>query len=367
MKDKTGKLALYGIMALLLVLVIYIFLLRDIVVLAYEGRAPGFIDEMINLLYPRFEVEKHRFPLYFFLSKTDQIIFRMFFTGATILLGFSLLNVNKKFKLQFEAFWNKETSTKNTAVIRILYFTFLIIIFHDIYQDLMRLENASVFYKPITIYRILHVSFPSPEVILIGCILFFLSCILAIVNIYPSLSSTIAVLLFMVIQGFIFSFEKYDHGFATYTYAGLLIPFLLYEKRLAQQKGLATQKAWPLTLIVACICLSYFYTGLEKLFISGIDWINGKSLQSHLLTHETLLGKYIANHSILIILLANLTLITQIGFISILFKEKLKYFFIPAGFLFHIGVAIFMNVGGILNPWILTYIFFFDWSWVKRE
>src|SRR5690606_22591998 len=144
-------------------------------------------------LYPRFEIEKHRFPLEFFLSKADQIILRLFLIGALTAAGSYLINTKEKVKERFSSFWNRTTSIQNTSILRILYFSFLIIIFHDIYFDLMRLESASVFYKPITPYRLLNIPFPSETSILVICILFFLSCLLAIINFYPVLNSVIAV------------------------------------------------------------------------------------------------------------------------------------------------------------------------------
>jgi hypothetical protein len=351
--------------ALLLILLLYIFFLRKLVESAYLGETSPIVNTFIEIFYPRFFIERHRFPLDFFLSRTDQIIFRLFFISAILLSGWYLISVKEDIKTGFIKFWNRNIHTGHTGILRILYFSLLIIIFHDIYQDLMRLETAKIFYKPVWIYKLLNIPFPSEEGILIICILFFLSSLLAVFNKLPLISSSIAALLFIIIQGVIFSFEKFDHGFATFTYAGMLMPFLLYERKIASKKGSEVQQGWPLVLIAVCICLSYLYSGLEKIFISNWDWINGNSLKSHLVAHGITAGKFIADNRTLLIIFSNLTLLIQIGFISILFREKLKYVFIPAGILFHLSTYFFLGVGGFLNPWILTYIFFLKWKDLK--
>ena len=53
----------------------------------YEGTAPSWLMELINTVYPRFAVEKHRFELSFFQEKAWQLLTRASFV---VLVGIVL-------------------------------------------------------------------------------------------------------------------------------------------------------------------------------------------------------------------------------------------------------------------------------------
>jgi hypothetical protein len=343
------------------VVLLYILLFRNLVCLAYAGNSPEWFNSLIDFFYPRFIVEKNRFELSFFLQKADQVIIRFSLT-ITVIFSIYYLYTLEKIKSFFTNYWNQETTVNNIAFLRKLYYIFLIIIFKDIYWDLLSLSKISVFYRPIALYKILHIPIPSHMAILIICLLFFISCTLCIANFKSIFFSVIAVLVFLLIQGYIFSFEKFDHGFATYSYAGMLMPFLLWEFSDSEKKHLPNVIDWVLPLIRLVICLCYFYSGLEKLLISGIEWVQQENFKAHLLIHPTSFGLTVASSNFLCILFAIGTLCFQLGFILVLPFPKLKWLFLSIGIIFHISTYLLMDVGGYLNPWILAYIFFIDWN-----
>ncbi|MBX9850214.1 MAG: hypothetical protein K2X86_00475 [Cytophagaceae bacterium] len=344
-----------------LLMTMYILFIRELIYLAYQGKAPDWFNAIVQNFYPRFIVEKNRFDLAFFLAKADQVIIRF----SVITLSGSLLLIlykrSEKLKAKLNLFWNQSSSLQNIRALRVLFFSSLIIIFHDVYFDLIALGKAKVFYKPILPLNFLGIGFPSDSIILILYISFIVSCLLCILNFKPILFSIITILDFILIQAFIFSFEKTDHGFVTFTYAGMILPFLLYEYEKAKQNQ-SEVKGWPLQLICTCICICYLLTGLEKIFISQLDWLHPDTLRAYLELHQAPLGLKVASNDFICSLLPALVLIFQLGFISILFNKKMKWVFLPAGILFHTGSYMLLNVGGFLNPWILGYLFFIDWG-----
>lgn len=349
------------------VTLLYFLLLREFTILAFYNKAPEWFNQIVSFLYPRFFVEKKRFSAEFFLDKADQVIVRFIFVSFIIMLFTYFKNKSENFCIRLNEFWAQKTSVSNVTILRILYFTIIIVIFKDIYWDLMDLYNAKIFYRPILFYKLLGVSFPSTQGIIVICIILLFSSILCIINIAPILNAIIAVGTFIYIQGLIFSFEKIDHGFATVTYAGMIMPFLLYENRIAKKSKSYDQKGWPLLLIQLVICLCYLMSGLEKIFISKFQWLHPETLKVYLLIHQTPLGIKLAANNFLCTLLPTLVIIFQLVFISILFSDKLKYIILPVGIIFHISVYYLFDVGGFQNPWIFSYIFFIDWTIILKK
>jgi hypothetical protein len=230
----------------------------------------------------------------------------------------------------------------------------------------MSLSKAKVFYRPILLLKFFNLPFPSETGILILYILFITSCIACIFNFQSIVFSIIALIVFVLIQGYIFSFEKFDHGFATYTYSAMVMPFLLWQTSKAKSNGQTHFSDWAIPLIRLVICMCYLFSGLEKIFISGIDWIRPESFRAHLLIHETTLGLKIVSSNLLCSLFAIGTILFQLSFISILPYPKLKWVILPIGITFHISTYLLMNVGGYFNPWILVYFFFIDWEKILK-
>jgi hypothetical protein len=258
-------------------------------------------------------------------------------------------------------FWQKTIPTIQVDTLRILFYSGMIFFTYEWYSYLIALSKAAIFYKPLLVLQLFQLHFPSPEVILILYILLLSSCIGAILNIKPLFTSALATFLFIWMQGLLYSFEKLDHTFATFTYAAMLMPFLIYERRKAFAQRNIQQEAWPLQLICVCIALVYLLSGLEKLFISGLQWMSADNFRSYIFMHQAPAGLAIAQSSFLCIILPILAIIFQLCFFTIFFFPKLKTLILIIGAGFHAGTFILLNIGWYLNAWIFVYIFFIDW------
>jgi hypothetical protein len=367
MNNKKSILLLLILIFFLLAAGSYLLYFRSLVSLAYEGKAPSWVGSMIEILYPRFEIEKQRFDLIFFLHKTDQILIRFLLTATFLMALLYFRAASSIIKNKIHTFWNEQTSVRNAKVLRVLFFSFMILIFKDIYWDLMSWGKAEVFYRPILLYKILHLSFPSETGIAIIYSVLLISCLACIFNIYPILFSIIAILNFILIQGYLFGFEKTDHGFAPFTYAGLLMPFMIYYYEKARKYDHEHLPGWPLKLILTTLALCYLFSGLEKILISNFQWFMPGTFKAYLKLHETPWGLTIMQSDLLCTLLPIMTLLFQVGFILVLFFKKSRWLFIPAAVIFHISTYLVFNVGGFTNPWILVLVFFIDWDVVIKK
>ncbi len=335
---------------------LYLFLLRDWVVLVYEDAAPEFFTNLINNLYPRFAVEKHRFPLAFFLSKADQIFLR----GSFVLFIVWVAFLSRKHKI-WTRFSKQQVSTLHAHLLRLLFYFGLLYFTWDWIVDLQRLSALQAFYKPVFLFKLLHFSLPS-FLVFVGVYAFYiLSIFFVIVQVKPVLSSFIVALLFVVIQGYFFSFEKVDHGYATLTYAALLMPFFLRETQ--RQKKNKVMLTWGVPAIQTAIAGAYFFAGLEKLFTSGFSWITPRTFRTYLELHQTSLGLQVAENDWLCVLMPLFALLFQLGFILVLFYPKLRYIFLPGGIAFHAGTVLLFSIGAYISPWVFVYIFFINWEW----
>lgn len=328
--------------------------LRTYVAMAHVGTAPDWFRELVDALYPRFTTEKHRFPAAFFIEKFDQVFLRFLLVVA----GSAVVTQWKRVRMFFQNFLQDTTSRHNVAFLRISILLFLLQTTHEWYFDLVALHKAVAFYDPIPLYRLLHLPFPHPVASLALYGLMVAGAVLALLNIRPVLSATTAILLFILLQGYFYCFGKIDHGYTTYTYALLLLPFLLYN---ASQKS-ATVSAWPLKLTQLVIALVYLLTGLEKLLVSHFTWASAETFRAYLLVHAAPAGLWVAESDFLCTILPVGALGFQLGFPLILFYRKLKYPLLAAGVLFHFGTVVLFGISSFWNPWVVVYVFFIDWE-----
>ncbi len=349
----------------LLFIAAYLLYFRNLVAEAYQGTAPNFVVNFIDWVYPRFSVEKYRFDLSFFLHKADQILLRMTFI---LVAGWA---INYYFIKNKPDFWNRPfkriQAFSNLILIKRIFYIGLLAYTWDWIFDLLRITNLAEFYKPVLPFRMLHIPLFSADFFVVLYAIFIITTLCVIFNFRAVWCACFNTILFVMMQGYFLSFEKIDHGYASLTYATILMPFLVYEIRkngAFQDKSL---KSWSLPLIQCVIAQIYLIAGLEKVFTGGWTWLSPVTFSTYLRLHETSLGLLIAESDFLCVVLPLAALVFQLSFIFILFFPKQKKWFLLAGILFHTSTVILFNVGGYLSSWIFVYLFFINWdSLIKR-
>jgi hypothetical protein len=317
----------------------------------------NFWTKSINAIYPRLQTEKWRFDEYFFVIKSKQLLWR-----NAIVLNMLLLFIAywTNFKEALNNRWHKlfdvsiASSNINRYVTPLLYICLLIVVY-DGMNEFKDLNYFKAFYNAVGIGKILLPTFPSMLALQCVYIILIGSSVAVICFPYKWMSALLAVSSFLVYQLLLAGFNKYDHGYTTLTYALLVYPFVLVELKTSKTSQM---KAWGIVLIQLLICLSYFYGGMEKIFMSGWDWIAFNNLQQHLIIHNTPLGIALSNFPFVCKALSLAVIIFQCSFIVIPFVPKAKYLVLPIGVLFHMGTWILLDAGGIINPWWWMYLFF---------
>ena len=361
------KIILVGlILAILSGFFIY-FWAGDIVNFAFSKKPPYFLKTIIDFLYPRFWVEKYRFSPLFFEAKVQQLALRLcivgFFLGAFVFLRQSSANFREK----LTNFWSIKTNLLN---VRILQVFLAIIIFYCSWDWLIILGNLyewKSFYQPVFLLKILGLPFPEFHWLGLGYFCLMLGLISLIFNYLSNISIWFILGIFVLFQGYIMSFHKIDHTYATVTDALLGMPFLIQEAKKASKRGEIFCEAWALRLIQLMIAIAYFLAGLEKILIGGFEWFSPLTLQTYLQMHHTYGGLWLAQFPILCSLLAILAVGFELFFPLGIIFPKLLVFILLGGIAFHLSTYFLLNAGGLVSPWWLLYVFYVDWSKVFRQ
>jgi hypothetical protein len=335
----------------------------------YQQRAPASIHAIVDYVYPRFSIEKNRFPVSFFIEKSFQVVLRLWIV-CTSIIGFLVLRKNDNFRKKLSLFWDRRISVQLVVWLRVLFYTFIGYIAWGWYAYLFDYLRVVVFYEPISFYSLLHIPFPSEGVLTFLFVVYGIAIICAVLGVRAVWSAGVTAVLFVFLQGYFHCFGKINHELATIGYGVLLMPFLLYEQSIVENKKVKQKNdvpAWALLLIQVGIAGSYTLAGMEKLLTSGFDWLSPTTFQQYLLSYNKPIGVFIASHTFLSSVLPVLTIVFQVGFISVIFVPKLRFVFIPLGILFHWGTVLMIGVGSFTTPWIFAYLFFIRWDCLSKK
>lgn len=323
-------------------------------------------SNLVESLYPRLKIEKHRFDASFFIQKSDQIAIRFLFVSSVFLLFFipKFYQKAKSFFITHSVYSQK--ITQNTQSFFIIYFLISnVLLSNEWLEILTEYSQIAILYEPISFYKFISPSFPSLSFLKNSCLFLkiitgigIISCLLSLffkdnflIKLLLFSCLVLSSVLFIYLQGFLYSFGKIEHTYSTWNWVCILLPFWVYQSHLNS----STNQNYLLFLAVGLI---YTSSGLEKIFIGGLDWINGDALLSYLQNSPTDLGQNLSNYPFLITLLSILTILWETSFLLILHKNKyIRLTLIFIGICFHVGVYFFMNVGHYFSPWIWVYIF----------
>ena len=310
----------------------------------FNQTSPKWFNSFIESVYPRLSTEKHRLPAAFFIEKANQVVIRFLIINTAISLFIWWFNVRLNFRDKVKSFFLQTTDKKSFRLITRVYFGFMIITTLEWLTDFRLMSHATAFYRPISFYKLL--PFPSPFVAYTFIVLMWCTALCTIFNYKVKQTGTIAFTLFTLLQGYFYCFEKIDHGYTTYTYAGmgLMISFW-YSKSIGIR---VSQLA-----IVIC----YVLAGLEKLLVSHFTWLDGHTLKAYLNIHPTPLGQILTENTLLMTIIPFSVICFQLGF-PLVFTKRFKPWILVAGALFHWGTVALMDIGSYFHPWVVVYVFF---------
>lgn len=152
---------------------------------------------------------------------------------------------------------------------------------------------------------------------------------------------------------------------------GFSLGALWHRARAARRTGLgplppsrtSAMAGWPLDLLFVELAAFYFFAGVSKLRDAGPAWMNGYTLQYHLLFKDAPAGAWLASHLWLCATLSVLVMAFELG-APLGIVRRLRPLVLSGGVLFHLGTTWFMGIS--FWPVAALYALFVPWSRLGR-
>ena len=294
-------------------------------------------------------------------------------------------------------YWFQSTPLVNLAACRIVIVAFQVfwLLYID-YFTLFREYSAlpSSLFDPLPALKIITLPFgwnyrPSFEVLIMGYWITIVAGILAIVGLWTIFGLLVFAIGNVFLQAYFYSFGDYHHPEAVLmivlcifvlTPAGKALSFDELRSQIKQnvnnkrfQSFNSLDKTsifakWPLLLTQWMLALIYLDAAMSKLSRSGLDWMNGYTLQYYLL-HDGLLwdaklGVWLAHQHNLVVIISWMSMIFEATFFFVLIFPKLAWIYVPMGIGFHTGI--YMTMRAPFFQLMILYSVFVPWLGMIR-
>jgi hypothetical protein len=140
--------------------------------------------------------------------------------------------------------------------------------------------------------------------------------------------------------------------------------------------GAAERYGWPVRTAMIAIALAYFFAGLQKWRYSGLRWVTSDNLRWILYAssdgraHPNTLALFIADRPLLAHVFAAGALLLETCFPLVLFVPALRWLFIPAAALMHVGIQLALGLD-YSAQWLAAVVVFVNWpvalAWVRAR
>jgi predicted DCC family thiol-disulfide oxidoreductase YuxK len=198
---------------------------------------------------------------------------------------------------------------------------------------------------------------------------------MATIGILSRLSCLIGFLLFVYWTGLAYSFGKPHHDKIALTFALLALPFAPCGARLSLDSLLARFRnagrggdpavvpesspwaGFPILLTQITIALGYFLPGVSKLWIGGLEWMNGYTLQGIVMGHDNTWSAFFSRNLMLCRINSIGLVLTQACFPLVFLWRPLLWYFVPAATTFHLITWQTMDTGPYMRLWFTMVAF----------
>ena len=280
----------------------------------------------------------------------------------------------------WNAYWFRPASLVNLAMCRlaIVGFQERYWLLHMDYQTRFLRSGAAPdeAYSPVWVMKLLMTPFGSetrPGLEFMA-VVFWLSVVagfFALIGFRTQIALAIFATGNIFMQAYRYSLIDYHHPEALLAIALCLLAISPCGRRLsvdAWLAGRAEEKSefagWPLRVIQLLFALIYFNAAWSKFARSGLDWLNGYTLQYHMLQGAerwgSALGLWLGHQQTLLELLSWGAFAFEATFFVVLIVPALALLYVPIGAVMH--TVIYFTLGAPFFHYIALYAVFVPWS-----
>jgi predicted DCC family thiol-disulfide oxidoreductase YuxK len=279
---------------------------------------------------------------------------------------------------KWDRFWFEPTTADNLGLARILVFGSMAIFYfstpylfpawgwHETFNEWGGV--SSVFWKPIWLFRVLHLPQLSVPAISVMDAVWKLSLVLSAIGLFTRFSATVSFIFSVYLFGLANNFGKTHHLEILLLWAFLIMAFsrcgdswsvdrLIKTARTGngpewEPRKFSGEYTWPIRLIWVVMAMIYFEAGISKLRHSGTAWVTGDAMsffllraQYHVTDAEPLAnwGLWVASHGWSSHLLAFMGLSLELSYPLALFSKRLRWIIMPSGMMMQTGIAVLMG------------------------
>lgn len=294
---------------------------------------------------------------------------------------------------RWNAYWFSPAPLIDLAICRVMVVAFQLIYLlamdhHNVFLKLAALPDA--LYQPLPALRLLVWPLgsdyrPSLEILEAIYRIALAAGALALVGLGTKLSLFVFALGSIFIHGFRYSFGDFHHpdalmmitllALALSPAGGVLSLDDLWRRVRSSSRrmrhevcNIADERSafarWPLLLVQWMLALIYLSSAVCKLAVSGLDWMNGYTLQYYLFLDGTRygsdLGIWLSRHHMLAWLLSWLAILFEGTFFLVPLFPRLAWLYLPLGAAIHTGI--YMTMRAPFFQFIAIYAVFVPWS-----
>jgi len=314
---------------------LYVWVFRDLVV---EGlTSKGHLADYLAILYPSIKDKLLTGNIAQIIERADSFVWRIW-----LLLLFAFLLFNSFLKLEF----NSEKAEPNSSWFLFSWHWVQAFFVFDLWIDLQERGDYVNLFQPLPPWSLLFIPFPSTLILWCMALIYVLGLYLIFKSGFSWLGSWICWSIFLVFQILQLGFGKLEHTYISFTFASFWIV-------------LFTTKSFfgYLSLARLSIGLCYLFSGTEKLLLGGKIWLTTGAL-SAIVEDGSFLQSLMKNHVWVESGLQYSVLLFQLSapFLSVS-KRYYKQFALFA-LIFHLSTYSFLNIGGLVSPWMAALLVF---------
>ncbi len=291
----------------------------------------------------------------------------------------------------WNALWFKPGALLDLAILRIAAVACQLFWAHiglrDNLEEHSRLPDE--IYEPLFTLRLLTGSFgaeyrPSLEELSTVWFITSIAGVLSLIGFLTNINLLVFAIGSIFLQAYLYAFGELHHPEAVMMIALLALALSpagrtlsidsLIHRFLGSKKtgGVLTEispyAGWPIRLLQWFFVLMYLSAFSHKMYTSGLEWMNGTTLQYYLvqdgLRNAMPLGLWLSEHHTLVKMLQWMLVSFQLTFVLAVIFPMLRWIYVPMGLSMHFGILFTLNAPFI--QWIVLYVVFIPWHAMFR-